>query len=123
MNSESGWPPLGIAAAGVILFLAMDFAVRFGAEARRVDQAPSDRGTTRGAYLAFITIVFAVFALPLRLPPGFAAFPLARPLRRPLPRIRPGGRGAVPVRAARAAGLISGGGRGRRTAAAGTNRV
>src|SRR5258708_5863322 len=31
MNSESGWPPLGIAAAGVILFLAMDLAIRLWA--------------------------------------------------------------------------------------------
>src|SRR6267142_1197784 len=62
--------PIEIAGAGAAAFFLMDFAVRFGGEARRLDAAPSDRGTTRGTYLALVAILLAVFVLPHILPPG-----------------------------------------------------
>ena len=62
--------PIEIAGAGAVAFFLMDFAVRFGGEARRLDTAPSDRGTTRGTYLALTAILLAVFVLPRLLPPA-----------------------------------------------------
>jgi protein-S-isoprenylcysteine O-methyltransferase len=41
----------------------MDVLLRFGREARRVDAAPADRGTTRALYFALATVVLATFAL------------------------------------------------------------
>jgi len=75
MRLPSWLTPLNVATAGAILFFAMDFAVRFGSEARRVDGAPADRGTTRGMYLAFLAILLAGFGLPRVLPPRFANVP------------------------------------------------
>jgi protein-S-isoprenylcysteine O-methyltransferase Ste14 len=46
----------------------MDLLVRFGREARRMDDAPADRGTTRALYLAMATVVLATFALAPFLP-------------------------------------------------------
>ena len=41
----------------------MDLLVRFGREARRVDAAPKDRGSTRALYLAMATVVASTFLL------------------------------------------------------------
>jgi len=73
-----GFPtPIAIAGLGAVAFLLMDLAVRFGREARRIDAAPADRGTTQVAYRAFLVIVLAVFVLPRFAHPARLEVPLA----------------------------------------------
>ena len=55
----------------------MDLLLRFGREARRVDAAPADRGTTHALYFALTTVVLATFALAPRLPLANLRPPLA----------------------------------------------
>jgi protein-S-isoprenylcysteine O-methyltransferase Ste14 len=70
--------PLVIAAAGAVLFAAMDAALRFGRESRQLGGAPADRGTTRDIYFALGAIVIAVFVLPRLVRLDGAALPWAR---------------------------------------------